>query len=194
MLTTERLALRPFTREDNAAFRALAGDLAVARMTSDIPHPVSEAQADHWLSPVAGEQRFALWHDGSLIGGAGTFLRDGGTGELGFWLGRDFWGRGFATEAARAVLAHAVAHAGYSAFSSSHFLDNLASRRVLEKLGFEPAGTGRIWSVARASAVEAQWVWLSLEKARALHGDPSAAVTPPRSRWRTLADRIVRLN
>ena len=168
MLTTERLVLRPFTRNDNAAFRELAGDLAVARMTSDIPHPLSVAQADHWLSPVAGEHRFALWCEGSLVGGAGTFKRDCGTGELGFWLGRAYWGRGFATEGARAVLAHAVGNASYSAFSSSHFDDNPASRRVLEKLGFEPAGAGRIWRAARASAVEAQWMWLSLAKARAL--------------------------
>ena len=164
-------------------------------MTSDIPHPIDARQAEQWLKPVAGELRYALEHDRRLIGGAGTFLRDCGAGELGFWLGSAWWGQGFATEAARAVLAHAVVNGSYAGFSSSHFDDNPASRRVLDKLGFEAAGTGQIWSLARSASVEAHWVWLSREKAAMLYGhDAGSQIAPARSRWRALTSRLVRTN
>ena len=192
MFTTARLTLRPFSERDADAFRVLAGDWSVARMTSDIPHPIGPEAARQWLAPAAGEQRFAICREGRLIGGAGTFRRDAGSGELGFWLGRAWWGQGFATEAARAVLTHGLATAGYVGFSSSHFDDNPASRRVLEKLGFEPGGAGRIWSVARGSIVEAQWYWLAQEKAAALHGAPPLE-TIPQSRWGRLIERLPRL-
>lgn len=188
-LETERLTLRPFTLEDAGAFQALAGDLEVARMTSDIPHPIGPEEARRWLEPAEGERRFAVCRAGHLIGGAGTFRRDSGVGELGFWLGRAWWGQGLATEAARAVIVHALAAARYTGFSSSHFDDNPASARVLAKLGFEPAGSGRIWSEARHSTVATQWVWLPLERARALHASGPASATAvaaaaqPRGIW-----------
>jgi len=101
-LETERLVLRPFRTGDAREFARLAGDWAVASMTSDIPYPFSAAQAMGWLRPVRGEARFAIELDGQLIGGAGYYRRPSGVAELGFWLGRPWWGQGLATEAARA--------------------------------------------------------------------------------------------
>lgn len=192
MLKTPRLLLRPFALSDAERFQALAGDWDVARMTSDIPYPLSVERALHWLQPATGEQRFAICLDGEVIGGAGTFRRDTGDGELGFWLGRAYWGHGYATEAARAVLAHGAATADYVAFSSSHFDDNPASRRVLEKLGFEPASIGQIWSEARGAAVGAHWVSLSLERARVLHGGAVPLASRPARLWAGLRDRFQR--
>lgn len=111
-------------------------------MTSDIPHPLSLAQSEQWLQPAAGEARFGIELDGELVGGVGYFRRTSGTAELGFWLGREYWGRGIATEAATAVIAHGFGPGRYAAFTSSHFADNLASGRVLEKLGFEVGRRG----------------------------------------------------
>lgn len=195
MLATERLLLRPFTNADAAAFEALAGDWDVARMTSDIPHPLDTERALYWLQPATGEQRFAICREGRLIGGVGTFRRESGLGELGFWLGRAWWGQGIATEASRAILAHGLATNAYSGFSSSHFDDNPASRRVLEKLGFEPAGTGTIWSEARRSTVGAQWLWLSLERALERHSvAPVQTPAPaPARRWGAILERLPRL-
>ncbi len=188
MLTTRRLQLRPFAPEDAEAFRALAGDWDVARMTSDIPHPLSLAQALRWLEPAEDEHRFAVVRNGGLIGGAGYFRRPSGVAELGFWLGREHWGQGYATEATRAVLTHGFVESRYTTFSSSHFVDNPASRRVLEKLGFEPAGMGRIWSAARGQDVQAALYWLT--RARAEHFldlPPSSATT---GRFTALLSRI----
>ena len=141
-LETERLVLRPFRRADAAEFARLAGDWAVASMTSDIPYPFSAAQAVGWLRPVRGEVRFAIEREGQLIGGAGYYRRPSGVAELGFWLGRPWWGQGYATEAARAVVRHGFGNRRLPGFSSAHFVDNPASARVLAKLGFEAVGRG----------------------------------------------------
>ena len=172
-LSTERLTLRRFRATDDVAFQALAGDWEVSRMTSDIPHPLSLADARHWLEPAAGESRFAIEREGRLIGGAGYFRRASGVAEVGFWLGRAYWRQGYATEAVAALLRHGFADASQQAFSSSHFIDNPASERVLAKLGFEPAGTGHIWSVARGEDVAARYYWLSRDRASEVLGlDP----------------------
>jgi RimJ/RimL family protein N-acetyltransferase len=159
-IPTDRLLLRPFRRSDAGEFTRLAGDWGVASMTSDIPHPLSEAQARAWLRPGREEVRFALELDGRLIGGAGYYRRRSGTAELGFWLGRDWWGRGYATEATRAVLRHGFEVKRLPGFTSSHFVDNRASANVLRKLGFEPVGRCSIVCVARGHEVEAITYWL----------------------------------
>lgn len=165
MLTTSRLVLRGFSATDTRRFRDLASDWQVARMTSDIPHPLSNDQALAWLRPAEGEARFAIEREGVLIGGIGYFRRTSGAAELGFWLGRDYWGQGYATEAGLAVVRHGFTVGRHDAFTSSHFHDNPASGRVLTKLGFEPAGDGEIWSTARGQNVPAQFFWLTRARA-----------------------------
>lgn len=182
-LRTERLRLRTFRDSDATAFVALAGDFAVARMTSDIPHPLTEAAAAPWLRQDADEARFAIEYNGRLVGGVGYFCRSSGTGELGFWLGREYWGLGFATEAARAVVEYGFGTGRVPAFSSSHFLDNPASQRVLVKLGFAPSGQSSIWCEARKSMVPTMEYWLS--------GSPDAP-RPSQPGWRGLLHKVLR--
>ena len=119
--------MRPFRRSDAAEFTRLAGDWAVASMTSDIPHPLSQSQAYAWLRPGRGEVRFAIELDGQLIGGAGYYRRRSGAAELGFWLGRPWWGRGYATEATQAIVHYGFQTRRLPGFTSSHFVDNWAS-------------------------------------------------------------------
>jgi ribosomal-protein-alanine N-acetyltransferase len=164
-ITTERLLLRPFRRTDSKEFTRLAGDWAVASMTSDIPHPLGEHQASAWLKPGRGEVRFAIEIDGRLIGGAGYYQRRSGTAELGFWLGREWWGRGYATEATKTVLRYGFEVRRVPGFTSSHFVDNAASAGVLRKLGFEPMGRCRIICTARGHEVEAVTYWLPAKPA-----------------------------
>ena len=187
-LATERLVLRPFRLTDAAEFTRLAGDWAVASMTSDIPYPLTQDQASAWLKPARGEVRFAIDFQGRLIGGTGYYRRRSGAAELGFWLGRAWWGRGFATEASRAVLCHGFERGRLAGFTSSHFADNQASASVLRKLGFEPVGRGYIVSVARGHEVEALTYWLGAEQAR--HMLPHGFEPRPAPRWRVWLGRF----
>lgn len=187
-LVTERLRLRPFQRSDAAEFTRLAGDWAVASMTSDIPHPLTQAQAIAWLEPGRGEVRFAIELEDQLIGGAGFYRRRSGAAELGFWLGRPWWGRGYATEATLAVVRYGLEARRLPGFTSSHFVDNWASAGVLRKLGFEPVGRGHIASVARRHDVEAVTYWLPAK--HATHPLPAAARKQAAPRWRAWLSRL----
>jgi ribosomal-protein-alanine N-acetyltransferase len=179
-LRTERLRLRHFRPEDASAFLALAGDYAVARMTSDIPHPLTAAEVGPWLRREPGEERFAIEYQGQLAGGVGYFPRDSGAAELGFWIGRHLWNAGLATEAVREVVRYGFAEGGIRAFSSSRFIDNPGSERVLLKTGFKPVGEGVMWCTARKSLVAT--VEYRLSRPAGLGRDVPAS----RSRWGVL--------
>jgi RimJ/RimL family protein N-acetyltransferase len=170
ILETPRLILRPLRRGDEPDFLALAGDWEVARMTSDIPHPLLPMHARAWLKPNANDVRYAIDMHGRMIGSTGYFRRRSGAAELGFWIGRHHWGMGIATEAAAAVVRRGFSVDGHTAFSSAHFVDNPASARVLEKLGFEAIGHSRMWCSARGMEVEAVGLWLTRERAVAAIG------------------------
>ncbi len=182
-LHTERLTLRPFRRGDACEFARLAGDWAVASMTSDIPHPLAAEQATLWLSPVKGEVRFAIEYSGELIGGAGFYRRPSGSAELGFWLGQAWWGRGFATEATREVVRYGFLRQRVPMFTSAHFADNDGSRNVLNKLGFQPGGECEIACVARGESVRSMTYWLDRKHAqRAIPGLTKGAAPMDRLR------------
>ncbi|MEZ5855667.1 MAG: GNAT family N-acetyltransferase [Hyphomicrobiaceae bacterium] len=183
VIETERLILRPLRAGDEPRFLALASDWDVACMNSDIPHPLTSAQAKAWLTDSGDDVRFAIDHSGTMIGSVGYFQRRSGTAEVGFWLGRDHWGFGFGTEATKAVLRYGLGQ-GHRSFSSAHFLDNYPSQKLLAKLGFEAVGRGPIWCAARGMEVEAISVLLNYERAQAVVGPvDSPASAPPAARW-----------
>lgn len=188
-LTTERLVLRPFRRSDAPEFTHFAGDWAVASMTSDIPYPLTQTQAMAWLKPGRGEVRFAIDLEGQLIGGAGYYRRRSGAAELGFWLGRPWWGCGYATEATRTIVRYGLKTRKLPGFTSSHFVDNWASAAVLRKLGFEAVGRGYIISVARGHDVEAVTYWLSSQRATHMLPQQQKARRAA-TRWRTWLGRL----
>ncbi|WP_312489529.1 GNAT family N-acetyltransferase [Sphingomonas sp.] len=151
---TERLLLRPAWPEDAAPLAQAIGHEAIARMAARVPHPYSIDDAQRWLAHPCGatEPRFLITAlDGGgapvLIGGIAIIAGDTGH-ELGYWLTPSAWGRGYATEAGRAVVATARHALPIARLNAWHFADNPASGRVLAKLGFRPTGQ----RMARASA------------------------------------------
>ena len=140
ILESERLLLRPPRPSDVHGITAWLGDYDVARMTARVPHPYGESDAEAFLA--AGEpHRFAITRkfDGLFIGMAGLNLRDGS--ELGYWLGKPFWGFGYATEAARRLATHAFEALGVEDLHAGWFYDNPASGHVLAKLGARHNGS-----------------------------------------------------
>jgi len=152
-LRTNRLVLGGFTLHDAPEVQRLAGAREIADTTLAIPHPYEVHHALSWIEQqrqerVGGPQlTFAvrLASSGTLIGSVG--LRDidqeHRQAELGFWIGRDWWGKGYAREAARAVL-----HFGFNALelnriSAHHMARNPASGRVLLAIGMQREGVLR---------------------------------------------------
>jgi RimJ/RimL family protein N-acetyltransferase len=142
VLNTERLSLRAPRREDTGVIARLANDSRVAVNTARIPHPYREEDAEEFIAVAnrkEGEASFAITLDRTPIGVCGVDLREDGP-EIGYWLGVDYWGQGYATEAARALIDHAFGELGYEALQAGARVSNPASRRVLEKCGFQWTG------------------------------------------------------
>ncbi|MDT8436199.1 MAG: GNAT family N-acetyltransferase [Gemmatimonadota bacterium] len=151
MLRTARLRLRPFAPADAPRVRELAGAPEVAAQTLNIPHPYPEGAAETWIAdhgPAfrAGEGAvFAVTEaNGTLVGAVGLRVdAQGGTAELGYWIGVPWWGRGYATEAARAVIDYGFRALSLQRIWARVLVRNPASVRVVEKAGLRHEGTLR---------------------------------------------------
>jgi ribosomal-protein-alanine N-acetyltransferase len=142
-ITTQRLVLRAIEPRDAARISLLAGDFDVASMTGTIPYPYSEQMAADWIeSALGGEEGVVLAVDraGALIGCVGYRADDRGGAELGYWFGKPYWGNGYATEAASALITYAFEQGRLGYLTIGHFADNPASARVIAKLGFKQNG------------------------------------------------------
>lgn len=158
-LYSPRLLLRAWSVADAEAMQAMAGDFAIADTTLNIPHPYSLTQAQQWLAQQAQEYRagkamaLALWRrpdpsrpdePACLVGTCGLkFNLLHAHAEIGYWIGRPHWGQGYATEAARCVLAYAFEQLGLRRVYAYYMLRNPASLQVMQKLGMRQEGVLR---------------------------------------------------
>lgn len=146
VLETERLVLRAPRLEDAPIIAALANDRRIAENTTRIPHPYRLADAEEWITLANADPRdetlLITLRDGGIIGACGLEWRSGPNPEIGYWLGAPHWGHGYATEAVRALIDQAFGEFGYEAVEAGARTSNAASRRVLEKCGFQWTGVG----------------------------------------------------
>jgi RimJ/RimL family protein N-acetyltransferase len=151
-LETERLLLRPFMAHDAADVQRLAGHRAIADTTLNIPHPYKDGVAEDWIATHASSfasgtfANFAITrrYGGDLIGAIGLAIeRRFDRAELGYWVGVPYWGRGYCTEAARAVVAYGFSTLDLNRIHATHLARNPASGRVMQKLGMTHEGIAR---------------------------------------------------
>ncbi len=143
VLETERLVLRQPTLADVKGIARIVGDKRVAINLRRVPHPYSTYDAVNFVSAVAnagGMTTFLIEHKNQPIGLASLAWEVEGTPELGYCLGAEHWGRGFGTEAARAVIDYAFEEFAITRILSGARVLNPASRHVLEKCGFQWTG------------------------------------------------------
>jgi RimJ/RimL family protein N-acetyltransferase len=145
VLETKRLALRAPRLEDAKLVAALANDRRIAENTARIPHPYRLADAESFIGGANkndGEAVFLITlRDGTVVGACGVVTAEEPP-ELGYWLGVEHWGKGYATEALHAVIDYAFTDLGHDAVQAGARVTNPASRRVLEKCGFQWTGVG----------------------------------------------------
>jgi RimJ/RimL family protein N-acetyltransferase len=171
-LETERLVLRAPRPADAKAIAASANDLRIAANTARIPHPYGVADAEQFIASVNRRESqvcFVITLDGVLIGGCGLDPGAGEDVELGYWLGVPYWGRGFATEAVRALIDHAFGDLRHDTLQAGARVSNPASRRVLEKCAFQWTGVRltRIRAINSAAPIDRfrldRGLWASLK-------------------------------
>ena len=141
ILESERLILRPPRPMDIEAMAVWLSDYDVAAMTSRVPHPYGEADAEEFLALAPdGRHVFVIERkDGLFMGMTGLHPAD--SYEFGYWLGKPFWGFGYATEAARRLVIYAFETLGVDTVHAGWFADNPASGHVLAKLGARHNGS-----------------------------------------------------
>lgn len=144
--------LRPFAPTDAPRVCELAGDRAVADTTANIPHPYEPGMAEAWIAthaPAFAEGKLATFavvpRDATQVFGAvGLIITpEHNRGELGYWIGRPYWNRGYVTEAARAVIAYGFDTLNLHRVFATHIARNAASGRVMQKLGMTREGEMR---------------------------------------------------
>ena len=152
ILESERLILRPPRPCDIQSMAVWLSDFDVAKMTSRVPHPYNEGDAETFLARGA-EHRFVIQRksDGLFLGMTGLHADEGY--EFGYWLGKPFWGFGFATEAAHRLVRFAFEALNLETVHAGWFYDNPASGHVLAKLGARHNGSAMRDCRARGRAV-----------------------------------------
>ncbi len=152
ILETQRLILRPFRAADISEIVRLLSEPAIAETTLNIPWPYDEAKARDWLAAQRREREagtgitFAIVRreDERLLGAID--IRPNARhqkAEIGYWIGKPYWGRGYATEAARAIIRYGFEVLGLNRIHASHFAENPASGRVMQKAGMRFEGVLR---------------------------------------------------
>ncbi len=152
VIEAQHLILRPFREADIPAIVRLLADPAIAETTLNVPYPYDEAKARDWLESQQRERdagtgfTFAITRreDERLVGAIDIRPRPRHQkAEIGYWIGKPYWGRGYATEAARAIIRYGFETLGLNRIYATHFTENPASGRVMQKAGMQFEGVLR---------------------------------------------------
>ncbi|GLQ19263.1 GNAT family N-acetyltransferase [Algimonas porphyrae] len=168
---TERLTLRTPELRDGPALAKHFSDFDVVKMTGTIPFPYLSPAADFWIFRTRARQRRGLaqsymmeTRSGDVIGNISLFRSSPEDDyEVGYHIGRDWWGLGYATEACHTVLSEAKS-TGHTHIVAGVYDDNPASQRLLAKFGFTQTGTDNIWCMARGERVSGRRYALDLSQ------------------------------
>ena len=161
IIKIDDLLLRPVQESDTAALVDLLSDREISRNTARICHPYTQEMAKEFVASslrdeINGDEfRFAVTRNDSLIGMCGVSREEQATFETGYWVGASYRRQGVATLAARAVTQFAFEILKADCASAGYFIDNPASGRVLERVGYVRTGeTVRLYSAGRGCEVE----------------------------------------
>jgi RimJ/RimL family protein N-acetyltransferase len=164
-ITSFPVVLRSFAPADAARVTELCGDREIAQMTALIPHPYLPGMAEAWIAThVQDRDAGTAWNyaitragDGLLVGAIGLSARPDASDSFGYWVGRPFWGMGYATAASRAIVALAFTRQDRDELHATHLVRNPASGRVMEKCGMTLARHER--KAHRGGPLEEFCVW-----------------------------------
>lgn len=177
VLSTKRLTLRPPAKRDIATLVRLANNSKVAENLGAMPHPYGEIDAEHWVYTLAkpGEraQTFAVTDRYSDEFMGGCSYRPCGVHEgqvsIGYWLGEEYWGQGFAAEASQTLIDFAFENETINTVWVSVRVSNHQSRRVIEKCGFQFAHNGMAQSLALDTIVPIDYYSINRRTWESLH-------------------------
>ena len=152
IIETPRLLLRPTREADTPEIVHLLSDPAIAETTLNIPYPYDEAKAREWLAFQQREREAGTGYTFAIVRGEDERLLGAidirpnarhKKAEIGYWIGKPYWGRGYATEAVQALIRYGFEELGLNRIYAMHFTENPASGRVMQKAGMQFEGVLR---------------------------------------------------
>ena len=147
-IKTDRLILKkPKSKQDILSIVSQIGDWEVVKWLAMVPYPYTYNDCESYLKESNNnELALNIFLDNQLIGGVGLHIHNDNYYELGYWLGKDYWGKGYATESSKYLLEYALGKLDSPKIKSGYFIDNLPSGNVLKKLGFKEIGIEKRYS------------------------------------------------
>ena len=150
-ITTKRLVLkRPDKSINKTQFASMVGDWDITKWLSDVPYPYTEKNAEKFIKRSSPDDlRFSVFYHEILVGGVGVSFENNNQLDLGYWIAKDYWGFGFATEASMGLIEYVKNETDFKAITACYIKGNKASANVLKKLGFKEIGTCNEYFLSR---------------------------------------------
>jgi len=147
-IKTDRLILKKHkSKQDILSIVSQIGDWEVVKWLAMVPYPYTYNDCESYLKESNNnELALNIFLDNQLIGGVGLHLHNDNYYELGYWLGKDYWEKGYATESSKYLLEYALGKLDSPKIKSGYFIDNIPSGNVLKKLGFKEVGIEKRYS------------------------------------------------
>ena len=162
-IKTDRLILKkPKTKQDKISLVSQIGDWEVVKWLANASYPYTDDDLEDYLL-ISDSNQFDLniFMGKQLIGRVGLTLDGDNYYDLGYWIGKDYWGKGYATESSKKLLEYALDKLDLPKIKSGYFVGNSASGNVLKKLGFKEVGVEKRYSVSNKKEMDLMLVVLS---------------------------------
>ena len=165
-IKTKRLVLkRPDKSINNKLFASLVGDWDIAKWLSDVPYPYTEKHAQKFIKRSSPDDlRFSVFYDEILVGGVGVSFEENNQLDLGYWIAKDYWGNGFATEASKGLINYVKNETEFKAITACYVKGNKTSAKVLKKLGFIEIGECEEYFLSRKETMDCVDLILDLHR------------------------------
>ena len=165
-ITTQRLVLkRPDKTINKKVFASLVGDWDIAKWLSDVPYPYTEKHAEKFIKRSSPDDlRFSVFYDEILVGGVGVSFEENNQLDLGYWIAKDYWGNGFATEASKGLIDYVKNETEFKAITACYVKGNKTSAKVLKKLGFIEIGECEEYFLSRKETMDCVDLILDLDR------------------------------
>ena len=165
-IKTKRLVLkRPDKSINNKLFASLVGDWDIAKWLSDVPYPYTEKHAQKFIKRSSPDDlRFSVFYDEILVGGVGVSFEEHNQLDLGYWVAKDYWGNGFATEASEGLIDYVKNETEFKAITACYVKGNKTSAKVLKKLGFIEIGECEEYFLSRKETMDCVDLILDLDR------------------------------
>ena len=162
-IKTKRLVLKKPKKINTELIASQIGDWEVAKWLSDVPYPYTEQKAEEWLANINHDDlRFSIFMGGSFIGGVGVSLEEDNKLDLGYWVGREYWGNGYATEAVMGLIQYIKKETDFKQITACYIKGNHTSANVLRKLGFKEVGECEEYFLSRKKTMSCVDLLLTL--------------------------------